>query len=585
MTDLATCPVCSQSIRAAAVLCKHCKADLRAPHATSGDLAEDPSQTSPCPSCGQMVRRAALLCKYCHADLATRAPIGEDRHAGPAHFGTGVLQNDGDPEAHLDGSVTWGRNAEAAGSSAVEEGRPSSNVLFDLANSAGGDVARSSRRAFAIAAAVVALAGATIVGWLVLRRLGPSPTPDAPVAKAPPSAAAPRDPGIANPAPKELSEVDARDRLKAFLVEGGKMPPSADLSEFERQGDAWEGTYAEEGRFIAIARIDAKTGECLLMDASGDLPAAGGSAAASGANAAASLTEEDRGPQLPELIRTALEAALEKEPHGSAASFPVAYGDGATRLHVQWSLPQSRPRGPDPAVRADSTSALLLVDRNGGDVARRIWNVDLQNSGKVVMDSLPVPPGHYDLAMVLLGPDGAQLRSSRSPVEVAPLPLEFATSPLLVAGLERPAEPGREQGPLVFSSRQFFATAGGNYAATAGLYYVLRVYNPTVERGTGRIDLRRKITITTSSGRVIDVPLSAEGSGPAVGVDAPEGAFVVDVAGSIVDEGQGQKLADYFLPGSYTLTVVVTDRLAGRLVKTSAPFVVHASEKSDPREE
>lgn len=123
-------------------------------------------------------------------------------------------------------------------------------------------------------AAVVVVVGVAALGWS-LRKDSKSPeTP--PVAAATDTVASASETAAPVAAPSavvsgELTEAAAREKLKAFLVDNGKMPAGEELFSFERDGDGWEGIYAEEGRFLGMGRIDARTGECALRDNAGEL--------------------------------------------------------------------------------------------------------------------------------------------------------------------------------------------------------------------------------------------------------------------------------------------------------------------------
>ena len=309
MSETVNCPCCGQAVKATAVLCKHCRSDLRAPSVRSeGDVTAPatapphvPSPTKTCPSCGKQVRSAAALCRYCRADLTepttsrTDWVRSEAVTPSPAAGASHAIASPQAPAATptpqavpLVPQKDREERNESTRRASVEE--PFGSVVSD----GGGGVARGGKRALWITAALAVTVGVAVAGWFVLQRPGSSPAPGEQAVVTSPGVAAAVVPTSSAAASGELSEAEARRRLKAFFVGRGLMPATEDLYEFERQGDGWEGVYAEEGRFLAMGRINAKTGECEMEDAGGDLVEGSGSATADRSGSSPGLTEEER---------------------------------------------------------------------------------------------------------------------------------------------------------------------------------------------------------------------------------------------------------------------------------------------------
>ncbi len=291
--------------------------------------------------------------------------------------------------------------------------------------------------------------------------------------------------------------------------------------------------------------------------------------------AAEAAAEAAKGPVLSAPVRASLEALLAKEPQGSLALFPLAYGDKATRLMVQLYVPASAaPAGAAGAAPEGMKIALLVRGKDGKDAARREEPVVLQKVREdwFVDVALPVDAGEYQVAALLLDASGAEKASAHRPVTVIPLPSELAMSPLLLACTDIAADGAKAEEPFVFSVRKFVARGGDTLEKTDGLAYVARVYNPAVDPATKKLHLKRSISIKPKSGSTIDVPqppdepmIVPEQAGSAT-------ALVIDLAGSIVDVNLG----DYFRPGEYVMTLKITDVISGKSVEAKAPFALAA---------
>jgi hypothetical protein len=218
--------------------------------------------------------------------------------------------------------------------------------------------------------------------------------------------------------------------------------------------------------------------------------------------------------------------------------------------------------------------AVLVKGKDGKDAARREEAAVLQKSkGDYFVDfSLPVGPGDYEVAMVLLDESGAEKASAHRPVSVAALPAELGSSQLLLAYHDLPFEGAKGDEPFVFSARKFVVRGDDKFQKTDGLAYVARLYNPAVDPATRKLSLRRSISIKPKNGSTIDVPQP-----PDEPMSVPEQAgmstaLVLDLAGAIVDVNLG----DYFRPGEYTLILKITDIVAGKSVETKTPYTLVA---------
>ena len=66
--------------------------------------------------------------------------------------------------------------------------------------------------------------------------------------------------------------------------------------------------------------------------------------------AAAAAVEAAKGPVLSAPVREKLEALIGKEPQGDLGTFPLAFGDKATRLMVQLAVPAAAVAAPAAAA-------------------------------------------------------------------------------------------------------------------------------------------------------------------------------------------------------------------------------------------
>lgn len=310
--------------------------------------------------------------------------------------------------------------------------------------------------------------------------------------------------------------------------------------------------------------------------------------------AAEAAAEAAKGPVLTADVRASLEALLAKEPHGDIGVFPIVYGDKAARLMVQLAVPADAvpavpaaapaapaaaadaPAAAAPAAPAPAPKVALLVKlKDGKDAARR---EETPNPSKAKADlfvdwSFAVEPGEYDVALLLLDAAGAQKVTARRSVRVDPLPEGLGVSPLLLAAADLPAEGSKGDEPFTFATRKFVVRGDNALRRTDGLSYMVRIYNPSVDPATKKLHLTRAISIKPKGGSAIEVPQPGDEPMAVPEQTGATTALVIDVAGAIVDE----KLGDYFRAGEYTMTVKVTDVIAGKTVEAKAVFTIPAA--------
>ncbi len=305
--------------------------------------------------------------------------------------------------------------------------------------------------------------------------------------------------------------------------------------------------------------------------------------------AAEAAVEAAKGPALSAPVRAALEALIVKGPEGDLGTLPFAYGDKATRLMIQLAVPgavvaaatpaaPAAPASPAVAPAAPASPALkvavLVKGKDGRDAARLEETAVLQKSKSdfFVDYSLPIEPGDYDVAMILLDESGAEKVAAHRAVTVPPLPTELGVSQLLIAYNDMPADGAKGDEPFVFSTRKFVLRGDNKLQSTDGLAYVARVYNPAVDPATRKLNLQRTISIKPKSGSTIDVPQAPDEPMAVPEQQGMSTALIIDLAGAIVDVNVG----DYFRPGEYTLILKVTDVVAGKSVEAKTPFTLVA---------
>jgi len=275
--------------------------------------------------------------------------------------------------------------------------------------------------------------------------------------------------------------------------------------------------------------------------------------------------EAAKGPALAPASRAAIDG-LASEPFGPLAVLPLAYGDGSTRLNVQLYVPGA-------AVGTSGSARLAIVVRasDGSEAARVDEDAKLTKtrSDYFVDRSLRVPPGEYDVAVVLLDAAGKVLVSGRRTATVPALPTEFAASPLLVAVNDFPAEGTKGDEPFTFSARRFVAKGDGRLDPSDGLSYAVRIYNPPIDPVSHMVTLKRVIRLKPKGQPPIDVPTPPEE--PAKAPEVKDGgALVLDLAGGIIESNLGQ----YLRPNDYELRVTILDTSSQKKLDLVAPFTV-----------
>ena len=90
MTDQETatreCPYCKEDVKADAIRCKHCHAQI----APIG-----PTHQGVCPFCKEDIKVDAIRCKHCHADLRPGARLGAGGAVGSVAAGIGSTRPGG----------------------------------------------------------------------------------------------------------------------------------------------------------------------------------------------------------------------------------------------------------------------------------------------------------------------------------------------------------------------------------------------------------------------------------------------------------------------------------------------------------
>ncbi len=297
--------------------------------------------------------------------------------------------------------------------------------------------------------------------------------------------------------------------------------------------------------------------------------------------AAEAAAEKERGPELTPAVRTALEAALAKDPAGALAPLGLAYRDGATRLMIQIHAPASAVTTPE-SVKL----AILVKAKDGKDAARREEPARLmKDKDDTFADRIiPVVPGDFQVAAALLDTSGNVISIGHRPASVASLPAEFGASPLFLAYSDLDIPSLKPDDPFVFAMRKFVARGENRFDSKKdGLSYEVRIYNPGFDPVTRKTALKRTIRIKPKGGGSgQEVPLPSEEA--TVIPEAKDGftGNVVDLAGAIVDS----KLGEYFRSGDFEFRVRVTDDILKKSVEVSAPFTVFGpppAEKAPPK--
>src|SRR5262249_13411605 len=112
--------------------------------------------------------------------------------------------------------------------------------------------------------------------------------------------------------------------------------------------------------------------------------------------------------------------AVAKEPFGSLTALPLAYRDGGIRLMVQMYREGAPPAEP-------ARFAWLVRGKDGKEASRSEETAGLQKvlQGVLVDRAVPVTPGDYDVAVVLLDAAGAVAGEAKRSVTVPATPTDF----------------------------------------------------------------------------------------------------------------------------------------------------------------
>jgi len=259
----------------------------------------------------------------------------------------------------------------------------------------------------------------------------------------------------------------------------------------------------------------------------------------------------------------ALDEAAGKEPFGAVTVFPLQVRTGGPKLLVQWyaeGLPAGEPARVAWLVRAADGRVVVRDEDAAGPKAAL--------EGVVVERAIPVTPGEYDVAVVLLDGSGGVTAAAKRRVAVAPAPGGLAVSPLLLAVASLPADPGSTDAPFVFEGRKLVARGGAQLRKTDGISFFVRVYNPGIDPATKKALIRQRVRVLQKGQPPID--LEATPDAPMLVRDATTGLPYVDVAGVVVDDNVG----DVFPAGDYTLQVTLEDTVRKAKVEVSQPFVL-----------
>ena len=353
--------------------------------------------------------------------------------------------------------------------------------------------------------------------------------------------------------------------LVQWLYEKSQLPPWSDVQSLDIKFEVDQTAQVEHLLDAStLRRLEKKAAEVALVNPNRtEVPVYKTKEQVDAEQRAAA--EAAKGPALSPASRAAIDG-LQKEPFGTMAVLPLAYGDGSTHVNVQLYAPAA-------AVGAGPGARLAIVVRgaDGTEAARVDEDAKLLKShADFFADrTLRVRPGEYEVAAALLDASGKVLASARRPATVAALPTEFAASALVVAVNDFPAESPKPDDPFTFSARHFVVKGDGKLDPTDGLSYAVRIYNPPVDPVSHTVTLRRTIKIKPKGQPPIDVPTPPEEP-----QKAPDqkggGALVLDLAGGIIESNLGQ----YLKPNEYELRVSITDVPSQKKLDLVAPFSV-----------
>lgn len=262
----------------------------------------------------------------------------------------------------------------------------------------------------------------------------------------------------------------------------------------------------------------------------------------------------------------ALEAALAKEPFGALTVLPVTHADGRFDLTWQTYLAEGAP----------AREAWLVRSKDGAEVTRAEEPVSPQKSleGVVSARAIPISPGEYDVAVVLLDAAGNVLLASHRRAAVAAASAELRSSPLFLAVGELPAEAGKTDAPFVFAGRRFVSRGDGRVTTKDGLTYVVRLYGPGVDPATKKALVKPRVKIQPKGKKPLELPAAPDE--PVAVVEGAKGQPpILDVAGTVADADIGT----YFKPGEYVFIVSIEDAVRNVKLELSEPFTIVAPEK------
>ena len=278
--------------------------------------------------------------------------------------------------------------------------------------------------------------------------------------------------------------------------------------------------------------------------------------------------EAKKGPALTAAIRTALESVAADT--ALLAVVPLGGGETEdTRIQAQVFLPAAAGELP-----AESRLAFLVRDKDGKDAARfeEVTSFEPAAGGRYASRWFAVPPGDYTVASGVFDASGKTLAAAKKAVTVAPLPSDFAISPLVIAASFFAVPSPRPEDAYTFAGHRF-VSKDGRLDPTDGLSFVLRVYNPAVDPATKTVSLSRTVKLKPKGSPAMDLPQPQDPPIP-----APErkekdstGILTVDVSAALIET----RLGDYLRkPGEYELRVVVTDNVSKKKAEVSGTFVV-----------
>lgn len=282
--------------------------------------------------------------------------------------------------------------------------------------------------------------------------------------------------------------------------------------------------------------------------------------------ALAAEAEARKGPALTPAVRAALESVGE----GTAllSAVPLAGGEtNDTRIQAQIFLPAALGEPP-----ADGRLAFLVRDKDGKDAARfeEATALEPATGGRFASRWFSVPPGDYTLAAGVFDASGKPFAAAKKSVTVAPPPLDFAISPLIIAASFSPVASPRPEDAYTFSGHRF-VTKGARLGPEDGLVFVVRVYHPAVDPATKTVRLSRTVKLKPKGAPSMDLPQPQDPPIPAPERKDAKGILTVDVSVILIETRLGEYLRR---PGEYELRVVVTDDVSKKTAEGTGTFFV-----------